>query len=232
VVQIVPAAPVARNTRGLCAFQDALLVCGMAHWQLSGLRRGGGLRRNGVPELRSAFPCPRPPPPSPAALTPTNLPPCPRAKHSHPQGSLKWPIMRGRRPWSLAVRAALTHVFAIVRLVGSISAMCCQHAGPWMTSDSGLERSESAIGWCSAICCSQAAAQLSLSCRPAADAVWSAPVWGSSAAFAHATGRPRALASHNPGSAGAAPSGPSGNRPRWSAGPQSAASGIWERRLA
>jgi hypothetical protein len=37
-------------------------------------------------------------------------------------GSLKWSIMRGRRPWSL-VRAALTHVFAIVRPAGS-SATC------------------------------------------------------------------------------------------------------------
>jgi hypothetical protein len=27
-------------------------------------------------------------------------------------GSLKWSIMRGRRPWSL-VRAVLTHVFAV-----------------------------------------------------------------------------------------------------------------------
>jgi hypothetical protein len=48
-------------------------------------------------------------------------------------GSLKWSIMRGRRPWSL-VRAALTHVFAIARPAGS-SAMC-QPAGSWMTSDS------------------------------------------------------------------------------------------------
>jgi hypothetical protein len=37
-------------------------------------------------------------------------------------GSLKWSIMRGRRPWSL-VRAALTHVFAHARPCGS-SAMC------------------------------------------------------------------------------------------------------------
>jgi hypothetical protein len=40
-----------------------------------------------------------------------------------PGGSLKWSVMRSRRPWSLGVRAALTHVFAIARPAGS-SAMC------------------------------------------------------------------------------------------------------------
>jgi hypothetical protein len=61
-----------------------------------------------------------------------------RAKSVHlvarDAGSLKWPIMRNRRPWSLGVRATLTHVFAIARPAGS-SAMC-QPAGSWMTSDS------------------------------------------------------------------------------------------------
>jgi hypothetical protein len=64
-----------------------------------------------------------------------------------------------------------------------------------MTSDSwllvALERSESTIGWCSADSGRLAAAGLPpggrwayawrpLSSRLAADAVWSAPVWGSS----------------------------------------------------
>ena len=104
-----------------------------------------------------------------------------RAKSAHlswlvarDAGSLKLSIMRGRGPWSLAVCAALTHVFAIARPAGSSSAMC-QPAGPWVTSesDSGLERPESAIGL---VQCNL----LQPDCRSAADAVWSATVWWSS----------------------------------------------------
>jgi hypothetical protein len=78
-------------------------------------------------------------------------------------GSLKWSIMRGRRPWSLVsvLCAALIHVFASARPTGN-SAMCQPHAGSWMTSDLG--RSET-ISRCSARGCSLLAAYLPLTCR-------------------------------------------------------------------
>jgi hypothetical protein len=98
-------------------------------------------------------------------------------------GSLKWPIMRSRRPWSLGARAALIHVFAIARPAGS-SARC---VSPQDHDDLRLvaleswrdQRSESTTGcWCSAILLQPGpAAPLPLRCHSAADAVCSAAVW-------------------------------------------------------
>jgi hypothetical protein len=82
---------------------------------------------------------------------------------------LKWSIMRSRRPWSLGVRAALTHVFAIARPEpGAAPYVPARRTMGDLRLVLALEISESAIGLVQCnllpLRCRCAAAQLPMRC--------------------------------------------------------------------